>query len=94
MLCSASLRGANLSSANLTDADLSDADLSNADLTGAYLRGADLSNVDLKIANVINATFGSNRGISESMKQDLIDRGAIFEDAPGDRSESRTLVPR
>jgi uncharacterized protein YjbI with pentapeptide repeats len=94
MLCSASLRGANLSSANLTDADLSDADLSNADLTGAYLRGADLSNVDLKIANVVNATFGSNRGISESMRQDLIARGAIFEDAPGDRSESRTLIPR
>jgi uncharacterized protein YjbI with pentapeptide repeats len=68
--------------------------LTNADLTGAYLRGADLSNVDLKTATVVDATFGSNRGISESMKQDLSERGAIFEDSLGDRSKSKTLFPR
>jgi uncharacterized protein YjbI with pentapeptide repeats len=94
MLCSANLSGAILSSANLTDADLSDANLSNANLSGAYLRGADLSDADLSGANVDKAQFGDNEGISESMKKDLMERGAFFEDSSGDRSESRTLVPR
>lgn len=94
MLCNASLSGASLSSANLTDADLGDANLSNANLSGARLRGADLSNANLSGVKVDKAQFGDNEGISESMKKDLISRGAIFEDASGDRSESRTLVPR
>jgi uncharacterized protein YjbI with pentapeptide repeats len=94
MLCSASLSGASLSSANLSDADLGDADLSNANLSGAHLRGADLSNANLSGASVDNTQFGYNKGISESMRRDLIDRGAIFEDAPGDRSESKTLASR
>ncbi len=99
MLCSASLSGASLISANLSDADLGDADLSNANLSnanlsGAQLRGADLSNTNLSSASVNNTKFGYNKGISESMRRDLMARGAVFEDAPGDRSESRTLVPR
>jgi uncharacterized protein YjbI with pentapeptide repeats len=105
----ADLNGANLIEANLRHADLSCADLSCAYLNGAYLddadlnsanlffadlRGADLSGADLSGANVNYTQFGNNSGISESMMQDLIDRGAIFEDSPGDRSKYRTLVPR
>jgi tetratricopeptide (TPR) repeat protein len=69
-------------------------DLSNANLSGAYLRGADLSDADLSGANVDKAQFGNNKGISESMKEYLMARGATFEDSSGDRSESITLVPR
>jgi uncharacterized protein YjbI with pentapeptide repeats len=94
MLCNTSLSGASLSSANLSDADLGDADLSNANLSGAQLRGADLSNTNLSGASVNNTQFGYNKGISESMRRDLIARGAIFEDSSGDRSESKTLASR
>lgn len=71
---------------NLSEADLSEADLSEANLRGADLRGANLSEADLRGANVQYATFGDNLGISKSNKDKLKDRGAIFEDAPGDRS--------
>jgi uncharacterized protein YjbI with pentapeptide repeats len=75
---------------NLSDANLSDSSLIDANLIGANLIG-----VNLRDANVKGAKFGNNLGISKSMKQDLIERGAIFDDAPpGDRSKSRTLVPR
>lgn len=67
--------------------DLRDADLSNADLSNAILSGAILSG-----ANVNRTLFGNNQGIEKSLKQDLIQRGAIFTDSPGDRSE--VLVPR
>jgi uncharacterized protein YjbI with pentapeptide repeats len=96
-LRSANLSGAYLSATNLSHADLrfvnlrfvnvSDADLSDADLSGANLRDADLSKTKVE-----KARFSSNLGISESMKQDLIKRGAIFEDSPGDRSEVLTNV--
>jgi Pentapeptide repeats (8 copies) len=76
-------------------ANLSDANLSNSNLRSANLRGANLKDANLKGADVRGAKFGYNLGISESMEQDLIERGAIFDDAPpGDRSQSRTLVPR
>ena len=81
------LSGADLRDANLRDANLSDADLSDADLIEANLTHANLTH-----ANVENARFGYNKGISKEMKDDLIRRGAIFEDSPGDRS--RILVPR
>ncbi|GAX40488.1 pentapeptide repeat-containing protein [Tolypothrix sp. NIES-4075] len=82
----ANLSGANLSGANLIDTKLSDANLIDADLSGANLSGANLSG-----ANVKNARFGNNQGISELIKRDLIQKGAIFEDSPGDRSE--VLLP-
>jgi tetratricopeptide (TPR) repeat protein len=76
-------------------ANLSEANLSNSSLRGANLRGANLKDTNLRGADVRGAKFGNNLGISKSMQQDLIDRGAIFDDAPqGDRSESRNLVPR
>jgi uncharacterized protein YjbI with pentapeptide repeats len=103
------LSGANLRYANLSDSNLSDSNLSGADLRGAYLRyadlcsanlcsanlcDADLRGADLRGAKVDNANFGYGEGISKTMREDLRARGASFEDAPGDRSESRALVPR
>ena len=88
----ADLRGANLSAADLrgvelSAADLSGANLSAASLSGANLSGANLKGVDLSVTNVENARFGHNLDISESLKHDLIARGAIFENSPGDRSD-------
>jgi uncharacterized protein YjbI with pentapeptide repeats len=101
-LMGADLMGADLRSADLRSADLSDADLSRANLMGANLSDANLSGANLSGANLIGANlsktevdgarFSSNLGISESMKQDLIKQGAIFEDSPGDRSEVLTKV--
>ncbi len=88
-LINATLINADLTKAILNSANLNGANLSYADLSGAYLKDINLSN-----ANVKNTKFKSNSGISEIMKQDLIARGAIFDDAPGDRSRSQNLVPR
>jgi uncharacterized protein YjbI with pentapeptide repeats len=108
-LCHTDLRGAKLTLANLLDTNLSHANLSGADLTRSNLSNADLSNADLSNAKLMLANlsgtnlsgadvnytqFGNNVGISESMRLDLISRGAIFEDSPGDRSNSRTLASR
>jgi uncharacterized protein YjbI with pentapeptide repeats len=95
----ADLSGADLINAILVDADLTKAILGGANLNGANLSRADLSGANLKDinlsnANVRNTKFKSNSDISELMKQDLIERGAIFDDAPGDRSKSQSLVPR
>jgi len=91
-LIGANLSGANLSGANLSGANLSDANLSDANLSGANLSGADLIDANLSKTKVEKARFSLNFGISESMKQDLIKQGAIFEDSPGDRSEVFTKV--
>jgi uncharacterized protein YjbI with pentapeptide repeats len=103
-LNSANLSGASLNNANLSGASLNNANLSSAKLLGAKLLGANLSfanliGTNLNLANLIGvpvygAKFGDNEGISELMRRDLIARGAVFEDAPGDRSESRTLASR
>jgi uncharacterized protein YjbI with pentapeptide repeats/DNA-binding Xre family transcriptional regulator len=90
-LINSNLINADLSGANLINADLRGADLINSNLINANLRGADLRGVNLRGANVKETRFGENQGISESMKLDLQQRGAIFEDAPGDRSATRTL---
>jgi hypothetical protein len=89
----AKLSGANLSGADLSGANLGMACLSGADLSGAAIY-ADLRGANLSGANLDRARFDHTQGISELMKRDLIARGAIFEDDPGDRSESQTLVPR
>ncbi|NEO12931.1 MULTISPECIES: pentapeptide repeat-containing protein [unclassified Moorena] len=99
-LSGADLSGAQLSYVYLNDADLraadlSGADLSGADLSGAHLRSADLRGAHLRDANLIgaevrNARFENNPGIDESMKRDLIKRGAIFEDFLWDRYKSLT----
>ena len=91
-LIGADLSGAKLSFAALSGADLRSADFRSADLSIANLRGANLRGADLSKTKVKDARFSSNSGISESMKQDLIKQGAIFEDSPGDRSEVITNV--
>jgi transcriptional regulator with XRE-family HTH domain len=80
----ANLRDADLSGADLRGADLRGADLSGANLSGAYLRDANLSGANLSGANVKNARFGNNPGIDEYAKRELKQRGAIFEDSPGE----------
>jgi uncharacterized protein YjbI with pentapeptide repeats len=86
-LIGADLRGAYLSRADLRGAYLRFVNLSGADLSGANLRRADLSGANLSKTKVEKARFRANLGFSESMKQDLIKQGAIFEDSPGDRPE-------
>jgi uncharacterized protein YjbI with pentapeptide repeats len=104
-LMNADLSGANMSFTNMSFTNLSFTTIELVNLSYAKLCGAELSGAELSFSNLIdaelngaevhNTRFGyKNKGISESMRQDLIDRGAIFEDAPGDRSESRTLIPR
>ena len=90
-LVGADLRLSNLSKTNLVAANLSHANLIGTDLTEANLIYTNLSETKLHKTIVKMARFGFNQGISKELKQDLIDRGAIFEDAPGDRSG--VLVP-
>ncbi len=83
-------KGKNLKDADFSDADLSGVDFSGADLSNANFSGADLVSADFRNAylrdanfreaNVINTRFGNNEGISEFMKLELIQRGAILED--------------
>jgi|GEM_PF-6494532 len=80
--------GADLNRAKLRGANLRGADLSGANLGGANLRGADLRGANLRGAAVTSARFGDNKGITQGMKQDLIEQGAIFEDSPGERSST------
>ena len=89
-LSSANLFGANLSSANLSSANLFGANLSSANLFGANLFGANLFGANLSDAKVENARFGNNPGITEDAKRELKQRGAVFEDSPGDRSKVTT----
>jgi hypothetical protein len=91
-LCGANLTGAKLCGAQLPDANLNGADLRRADLNGAYLQRADLRNTklsdtNLSGANVQGTKFGGSIGLTEDMKRDLRNRGAIFKDsAVGDNS--------
>jgi uncharacterized protein YjbI with pentapeptide repeats/DNA-binding Xre family transcriptional regulator len=71
-LSGANLSGANLSLANLFRADLFGTNLNCSDLSEANLSEANLSGADLIYANVKGARFINNRGISESLKLDLI----------------------
>jgi uncharacterized protein YjbI with pentapeptide repeats len=93
----ANLSGANLSGAHLGGAELMEADLTKADLSGVNLCCADLRRADLSDANLSNANMGGteidgttvektrfwgSQGLSDELKQDLQNRGAIFEDVP------------
>ncbi|NJK40015.1 MAG: pentapeptide repeat-containing protein [Oscillatoriales cyanobacterium RM2_1_1] len=78
-LSQANLKDANLSNSNLSHADLSDAVLINADLHQAGLALTNLSRVDLTGANVSQARLWHDSGLSPEVKQDLMQRGAIFE---------------
>lgn len=89
-LSGAILSGADLSGAYLENADLSYTDLhraslalanlGGADLCGANLHETNLSNANLSGAKVKSARFGNNSGLSQELKENLSQRGAIFED--------------
>ncbi|MDJ0553857.1 MAG: pentapeptide repeat-containing protein [Microcoleaceae cyanobacterium MO_207.B10] len=90
-LSGANLSDANLSNANLSNANLSDANLSDANLSNADLRQAGLALTNLKGANFLNTKVENARlwhdaGLSEETKEDLISRGAVFEDANSDKN--------
>jgi hypothetical protein len=51
-----------------------------AETLKSYFSRADLSDADLSGAIVEKAQFGENTGLSEEMKLDLKQRGAIFKD--------------
>ncbi len=83
-LSGANLKGANLTEANLTNANLSDANLTDANLTGADLQGAGLvrtklAGVNWDNANVKQARFKIDSGLSAEMEQRLKSLGAIVE---------------
>ena len=58
----------------------------------ADLSRADLRDADLSVIQVEKTRFRNNLGITEELKKDLINRGAIFEDSPGDRSGILTRI--
>ncbi|MEG3440427.1 pentapeptide repeat-containing protein [Pannus brasiliensis CCIBt3594] len=85
----ANFKGADLSGALLGNADLKYADfyraslaLSNligSDLEGANLVEANLSRANLSGARVFGARFGDNEGMTDELRESLLDRGAVFE---------------
>ena len=79
-LSGAYLENANLSYTDLHRASLALANLGSADLCGANLRDTNLSNANLSGAKVKSARFGNNPGLSQELKENLRQRGAIFED--------------
>ncbi|HBB35995.1 MAG TPA: hypothetical protein DDZ80_21560 [Cyanobacteria bacterium UBA8803] len=88
-LSSANLRHTDLSRVDLSHGNLSNTDLRDAILRHVNLRGADLSHANLKGANLFGtnlsrvnvkgAYFGNNAGLSEGMKLELEQKGAIVE---------------
>ncbi|MBD2307869.1 pentapeptide repeat-containing protein [Chroococcidiopsis sp. FACHB-1243] len=90
-LSGANLRNANLSNTVLSHTDLSNANLSNANLSSTIVYGANLSFAKLDGAKVDGSRFvGWNTGLTEDLKRDLQQRGAIFEDSAGDRQPIST----
>ena len=89
----ANLQGADLSGTNLRRANLQGADLSGANLDRADLRGATLDGADIREVSVTAARFGLGIGLSGRERRELKAKGAIFEDAPGDRAFTPVPVP-
>lgn len=80
LLSGVNLSESNLSGANLINATLIGVNLSNSNLSGANLIGVNLSQSDLSKAKVVKTKFGKNKGISSQLRNDLIQRGAIFDE--------------
>ncbi len=81
---SSELTGADLNRANLQGArlmgDLNSANLSDTNLCDADLSFASLVSTNFSNANVTNTKFCRHRAIYPSLEQDLIARGAIFDE--------------
>ena len=73
------LSGANLRGASLVKADLLYACLKGADLRDANLQGATLNKTMWDGALVTGCCLGLGSGLSEQQRQDLAQRGAIFD---------------
>ena len=80
-LSGAYLENSNLSHTNLHRASLAVANLIGADLSYANLTDVNLTNTNLTGAKVYKAQFGNNVGISAEMQANLIEKGAIFDNA-------------
>ena len=92
-LIGTNLSYANLSNIKLTNANLVGTNLSYSHLCNADLRGAYLCYANLNGANVIGTQFGIGKSFSIEEKQDLIERGAIFDEGTSDRDMSPAPVP-
>jgi len=77
-LSGAYLGNADLRHANLSRASLALANLGGANLSGANLQETNLSNANLSNTEVAKAQLGGNPGLSEEIKQSLLQRGALF----------------
>jgi uncharacterized protein YjbI with pentapeptide repeats len=84
-LIAVNLKGANLQGASLILADLMEADLSQANFMRTELSGANFRN-----SIVIGTRFRYARGISDTLRQELKRRGAIFDDQPP--VDSRSII--
>jgi uncharacterized protein YjbI with pentapeptide repeats len=74
------LTDANLQNTSLVDGDLIFANFTNANLTGANLRGATLNETVWQGTLVEGCCFQSAIGLTKKQRQDLIFRGALFDD--------------
>ena len=92
-LSEANLGLANLRTSDLRRTDLRGADLLMADLCGADLREANLRGASLNGVSVYRTQFSFAKGLSENRVRDLMQKGAIFEDASGEESLARSPVP-
>jgi Pentapeptide repeats (8 copies) len=86
----ANLTKANFKNANLQGANLILSDLIEADLSGANLMRADLNGANLSNSIVIGTRFRYARGISGTLRKELKQRGAIFDDRPP--VDSRSII--
>ena len=74
--------------------NLRHADLIGANLKDLDLRGMDLTDADLTDADVTGTLFGNNPGLTEEVKRDLQQRGAIFlafDEGDGFKAGDRSL---
>ncbi|MEO1148455.1 MAG: pentapeptide repeat-containing protein [Cyanobacteria bacterium J06638_22] len=81
----ADLHGASLIGANIRGSTLRGVDLRFARLCDANIRNTDLCGVDFSRAEISGAVITNCKGLSPDNIADLKRRGAIFDDAPGDR---------
>jgi uncharacterized protein YjbI with pentapeptide repeats len=83
------LSGANLTKTRLIEADLLFANFTRANLTDANLSGATLNETIWTEAIVFGCHFGAGIGLSETQRQDLVNRGAIFGGSEGNDLDTK-----
>ena len=91
-MCGAKLHNAKLNGANLFQANLAGANLTGSDLRCSILRKVKLSNTILSDVKVENAVFEGCDGLTEDMKYDLKNRGAILKNSASKAENIRWCV--